>query len=179
MSKTNASVNFTAYTGNGHDRIEFQGKFNIPANQLQAQLSEFFFGLNCQSVANDEADRREAAKAERKRRAADKAQTGGVVSKNDLYDVTFVGMTDIGLGIRSKIDCIKELRTLTGCGLKEAKDCIEAATDRGYPQVIAVGVTEDTAAKIVSVFQAQGANLRVQANDGTRERSSFIGGWGG
>ena len=52
---------------------------------------------------------------------------------------------------------IKEIRTITGLGLKEAKDLVEAA-----PKAVKEGVTKDEAAKIRKVLEEQGATVEVK-----------------
>src|SRR4051812_288745 len=47
-----------------------------------------------------------------------------------------------------KINVIKEIRTITGLGLKEAKDLVE-----GAPKVVKEGVNKDEAAKIKKALE--------------------------
>src|ERR1700760_351928 len=56
-----------------------------------------------------------------------------------------------------KINVIKEVRTITGLGLKEAKDLVEAA-----PKTVKEGVNKDEAAKIRKVLEEQGATVEVK-----------------
>src|SRR6201747_392871 len=49
-----------------------------------------------------------------------------------------------------KINVIKEVRTITGLGLKEAKDLVEAA-----PKAVKEAVTKDEAAKIKKMLEEQ------------------------
>ena len=53
-----------------------------------------------------------------------------------------------------KINVIKEIRTITGLGLKEAKDLVE-----GAPKTIKEGITKDEAAKIKKVLEENGAKV--------------------
>ncbi len=53
-----------------------------------------------------------------------------------------------------KINVIKEIRTITGLGLKEAKDLVE-----GAPKTVKEGVTKDEAAKIKKVLEENGAKV--------------------
>lgn len=57
----------------------------------------------------------------------------------------------------SKIGVIKEVRALTGLGLKEAKDMVEAA-----PKAIKEGVDKDEAAKIKEALEKAGATVEVK-----------------
>jgi large subunit ribosomal protein L7/L12 len=56
-----------------------------------------------------------------------------------------------------KIEVIKEVRALTGLGLKEAKDLVESA-----PKPIKEGVTKDEAAAIKKKFEEAGAKVDVK-----------------
>ena len=56
-----------------------------------------------------------------------------------------------------KINVIKEIRTITGLGLKEAKDLVEAA-----PKAVKEGVNKDEAAKIKKILEDNGATVEVK-----------------
>ena len=56
-----------------------------------------------------------------------------------------------------KINVIKEIRTITGLGLKEAKDLVE-----GAPKTAKEGATKDEAAKIKKVLEEQGAAVEIK-----------------
>jgi len=56
-----------------------------------------------------------------------------------------------------KINVIKEIRTITGLGLKEAKDLVE-----GAPKTVKEGVNKEEAAKIKKVLEDQGATVEVK-----------------
>ncbi len=56
-----------------------------------------------------------------------------------------------------KINVIKEIRTITGLGLKEAKDLVE-----GAPKTIKEGITKDEAAKIKKVLEENGAKVELK-----------------
>lgn len=56
-----------------------------------------------------------------------------------------------------KINVIKEVRTITGLGLKEAKDLVE-----GAPKTVKEGVTKDEAAKLRKMLEDQGASVEVK-----------------
>jgi large subunit ribosomal protein L7/L12 len=53
-----------------------------------------------------------------------------------------------------KIEVIKEVRAVTGLGLKEAKDLVEAA-----PKPVKEGVTKEEAAKIKAALEKAGAKV--------------------
>jgi large subunit ribosomal protein L7/L12 len=56
-----------------------------------------------------------------------------------------------------KINVIKEVRAITGLGLKEAKDLVEAA-----PKPIKEGVSKDEAGKLKGQLEAAGATVEVK-----------------
>ncbi|MGE0527122.1 MAG: 50S ribosomal protein L7/L12 [Bdellovibrionales bacterium] len=60
-------------------------------------------------------------------------------------------------GGANKINVIKEVRALTGLGLKEAKDLVE-----GAPKPVKEGVTKDEAAKIKDTLTKAGAKVEVK-----------------
>lgn len=57
----------------------------------------------------------------------------------------------------SKISVIKEVRTLTGLGLKEAKDLVEAA-----PKAVKEAVDKEESAKIKEALEKAGATVEVK-----------------
>jgi len=56
-----------------------------------------------------------------------------------------------------KIQVIKEVRAVTGLGLKEAKDLVE-----GAPKPIKEGVSKDEAAKIKAQVEAAGGQVQIK-----------------
>ena len=56
-----------------------------------------------------------------------------------------------------KIEVIKEVRAITGLGLKEAKDLVE-----GAPKPVKEGVNKDEAAKIKKQLEEAGATVEVK-----------------
>ena len=56
-----------------------------------------------------------------------------------------------------KIEVIKEVRALTGLGLKEAKDLVEAA-----PKPVKEGVAKDEAEKIKATLEKVGAKVELK-----------------
>ena len=57
----------------------------------------------------------------------------------------------------SKIQVIKELRTITSLGLKEAKDLVD-----GAPKTVKEGATKDEAEKIKKQLEAAGAKIELK-----------------
>ena len=56
-----------------------------------------------------------------------------------------------------KINVIKEVRTITGLGLKEAKDLVE-----GAPKELKVGVSKDDAEAMKAQLEAAGATVELK-----------------
>jgi large subunit ribosomal protein L7/L12 len=56
-----------------------------------------------------------------------------------------------------KIEVIKEVRALTGLGLKEAKDLVE-----GAPKPVKEGVTKDEAEKVKATLEKVGAKVELK-----------------
>ena len=56
-----------------------------------------------------------------------------------------------------KINVIKEIRTITGLGLKEAKDLVE-----GAPKTVKEGVSKEEAAKIKKALEEAGAKVELK-----------------
>lgn len=67
------------------------------------------------------------------------------------FDVVLASMGD------QKINVIKEVRAITGLGLKEAKDLVEAA-----PKPVKEGVSKDEADKIKAQLEGAGATAEVK-----------------
>ena len=63
-------------------------------------------------------------------------------------------LTEIG---PNKIPVIKVVRELTGLGLKEAKDLVDA-----FPKPVKEGVTKDEAEKIKAALEEQGAKVEIK-----------------
>jgi len=57
----------------------------------------------------------------------------------------------------NKINVIKEVRAITGLGLKEAKDLVEAA-----PKAVKEGISKDDAEKFKKQLEAAGATVELQ-----------------
>ena len=79
------------------------------------------------------------------------AAAGPAAEEKTEFDVILTG--DGG----KKINVIKEVRAITGLGLKEAKDLVEAA-----PKAVKEGVSKDEAAKIKAQIEAAGAKVDVK-----------------
>ena len=79
------------------------------------------------------------------------AAAGPAAEEKTEFDVILTG--DGG----KKINVIKEVRAITGLGLKEAKDLVEAGG-----KAVKEGVTKDEAAKLRKQLEDQGATVEVK-----------------
>jgi len=85
--------------------------------------------------------------------AAGPAGAGGGAPAEEKTEFTVV----LAAAGDKKIEVIKEVRALTGLGLKEAKDLVE-----GAPKPVKEGVTKDEAAAIKKKFEEVGAKVEVK-----------------
>lgn len=85
--------------------------------------------------------------------AAAPAAGGGeaAVEEKDSFTVVLAAAGD------KKINVIKEVRTITGLGLKEAKDLVE-----GAPKDVKEGASKDEAAEIKEKLEAAGATVELK-----------------
>ena len=73
---------------------------------------------------------------------------GGAAEEKSDFDVV---LTSVGA---SKISVIKEVRAITGLGLKEAKDLVESA-----PKAVKEGVSKDEAEQMKAKLEEAGASV--------------------
>ncbi len=83
--------------------------------------------------------------------AAGPAAAAGPVEEKTEFTVV---LADSGA---NKINVIKEVRTLTGLGLKEAKDLVE-----GAPKTVKEGVNKEEAEKMKKALEAAGAKVQLK-----------------
>jgi large subunit ribosomal protein L7/L12 len=83
--------------------------------------------------------------------AAGGGDAGGAASEQDAFDVILEDGGD------KKIQVIKEVRTLTNLGLKEAKDLVE-----GAPKPVLEKVKKDVADKAKEVLEAAGGKVSIK-----------------
>jgi large subunit ribosomal protein L7/L12 len=81
------------------------------------------------------------------------AAAGGAAAAEEKTSFTVI-LTSAG---DKKINVIKEIRTVTSLGLKEAKDLVE-----GAPKTIKEDVNKEEAEKIKKVLEAQGAKVEIK-----------------
>ena len=82
------------------------------------------------------------------------APGGGAAAPVEEQTEFNVVLTAVG---EKKIEVIKEVRALTGLGLKEAKDLVE-----GAPKTVKEGVTKDEAEKIKATLEKVGAKVELK-----------------
>jgi large subunit ribosomal protein L7/L12 len=83
--------------------------------------------------------------------AAGGAATAAAAEEKTEFNVILLSAGD------KKIQVIKEVRAITGLGLKEAKDLVE-----GAPKPVKEGVSKDEAAKIKEQIEAAGGQVDVK-----------------
>ena len=83
--------------------------------------------------------------------AAVPGEPAEVVAEKDEFDVFLAAIGD------KKINVIKEVRAMTGLGLKEAKDLVEAA-----PKAIKEGVGKDEAEQLKKKLEEVGATVELK-----------------
>ena len=83
--------------------------------------------------------------------AAAAAAPAAAVEEQTEFDVILTAAGD------KKINVIKEVRAITGLGLKEAKDLVEAA-----PKEVKAGVSKSEAADIKTKLESAGATVELK-----------------
>ncbi len=79
------------------------------------------------------------------------AATAAPVEEQTEFTVVLAAVGD------KKIEVIKEVRAITGLGLKEAKDLVE-----GAPKPVKEGASKDDAAKIKAALEKVGAKVELK-----------------
>ena len=83
--------------------------------------------------------------------AAPGVEGGGAAAEKDSFNVELTSFGD------KKINVIKEVRAITGLGLKEAKDLVE-----GAPNTIKEDLSKDEAEKIKTKLEEAGATVELK-----------------
>ncbi|MBQ9804799.1 MAG: 50S ribosomal protein L7/L12 [Lentisphaeria bacterium] len=84
--------------------------------------------------------------------AAPAAAAAAPAEEKTEFDVILAGFDD-----SKKIAVIKEIRGITGLGLKEAKDLVE-----GAPKTIKEAIAKDEAEKIKATLEGAGAKVEIK-----------------
>ena len=79
------------------------------------------------------------------------AAAGGAAEEKTEFDVILAGFGD------KKVGVIKEVRAITGLGLKDAKDLVE-----GAPKAIKEGVDKEEAEKVKAQLEGVGATVEIK-----------------
>jgi|SRR5262245_16610620 len=85
--------------------------------------------------------------------AAPGAAAGGAAAAEEKTEFTVV----LAAAGEKKIEVIKEVRALTGLGLKEAKDLVE-----GAPKPVKEGVNKEEAEKVKATLEKVGAKVELK-----------------
>ncbi len=83
--------------------------------------------------------------------AAPAAAAGGAAEEKDEFDVVLASFGS------NKIQVIKEVRAITGLGLKEAKDLVE-----GAPAPVKEGISKNEAEEIKKKLEEAGASIELK-----------------
>jgi large subunit ribosomal protein L7/L12 len=83
--------------------------------------------------------------------AAGPADGGAAAAEQTEFDVILAAAGE------KKINVIKEVRAITGLGLKEAKDLVE-----GAPKAVKEGVSKDEAAELKKKLEEAGATVELK-----------------
>ena len=83
--------------------------------------------------------------------AAGAAPAADAAEEKDSFDVVLAASGD------QKINVIKEVRAITGLGLKEAKDMVE-----GAPKTLKEGVKKEEAEEMKTKLEAAGAKVELK-----------------
>ena len=78
-------------------------------------------------------------------------ETVAAEEEKDMFDVVLTGFGE------KKINVIKEVRAITGLGLKEAKDLVE-----GVPNAVKEGINKDEAGEIQKKLEEAGATVEIK-----------------
>ena len=81
---------------------------------------------------------------------------GAAVAEEEAEEKTEFDVILAAIGDK-KINVIKEVRAITGLGLKEAKDLVE-----GAPKAVKEGVSKEEAAKLKEQLEGAGATVEVK-----------------
>lgn len=85
--------------------------------------------------------------------AAPAAGGGGAAAAEEKTEFTVV----LANGGANKINVIKEIRAITGLGLKDSKDMVE-----GAPKTVKEGVSKEDAAEMKKKLEAAGATVEIK-----------------
>ena len=129
------------------DEIKLEGKMEEIVKAIESmsvlELSQLVKGL----------EQRLGVSASAPMAMAAAAPAGAVEAAAEKTEFTVVLASAGG----NKIGVIKEIRSITGLGLKESKDLVE-----GAPKTVKEGVSKDEAAKLKEVLEKAGATVEIK-----------------
>lgn len=121
----------------------------------KAEVIEYLSGLSVIEVSElvSELEEKWGVSAAASAVAVAAPESGGAAAAEEKSEFDVV----LSAAGNSKIAVIKEVRTLTGLGLKEAKDLVESA-----PKPLKTGVPKEEADKIKEVLTKVGATVELK-----------------
>jgi large subunit ribosomal protein L7/L12 len=120
----------------------------------QDQVVEYLSGLPVTEIAKLISTLEEKWGVKASSGVAMAAAPGAAAAPTEEKTEFTVVLTDAGA---NKINVIKEVRTITGLGLKEAKDLVEAA-----PKNVKEGVSKEDSEKFKKALEAAGAKVSIK-----------------
>jgi len=146
------------------DEIKAEGvqeQTNAPEVKLEGKMKEFVEWVETISVL----ELSQLVKALEKRfgvtASAPMMATSGMAAGGAAAGAVQEAKTEFAVVLTNagaqKIQVIKEIRTITGLGLKESKDLVE-----GAPKTVKEGVSKEDAAKIKEKLEAVGAKVEIK-----------------
>eukprot|EP00547_Thalassionema_nitzschioides_P015100 CAMPEP_0194243942 /NCGR_PEP_ID=MMETSP0158-20130606/9780_1 /TAXON_ID=33649 /ORGANISM="Thalassionema nitzschioides, Strain L26-B" /LENGTH=107 /DNA_ID=CAMNT_0038979269 /DNA_START=192 /DNA_END=513 /DNA_ORIENTATION=- len=89
-------------------------------------------------------------------RDAPSASAGGAAPAEEVVEKTTVDLKLVGFDAKSKIKVIKEVRSIAGLGLKEAKEMVESA-----PSLVKKDLKPEEADELKAKLEELGATVEV------------------
>jgi len=126
------------------------------ANITKDQVIEFIANMSVLEMSEmvKEMEEKFGVSATAATMAAPVASTGDSAAPTEEKSEFNVILTSIG---EKKINVIKEVRGITGLGLKEAKDAVESA-----PKAIKEGVSKEEAEEVKKKLEEAGATVEIK-----------------
>ena len=126
------------------------------ANITKDQVIEFIANMSVLEMSEmvKEMEEKFGVSAATATMAAPAATSGDTAAPSEEKSEFNVILTSIG---DKKINVIKEVRSITGLGLKEAKDAVESA-----PKAIKEGVSKEEAEELKKKLEEAGASVEIK-----------------
>lgn len=139
------------------EQVESKGGKSVSVSEKLQRILEAIEGLTVIELANlvKALEEKFGVSAQAAVAIAAPGMAGGgaapAAEEKDSFQVVLANAGD------KKIQVIKEIRTITNLGLKEAKDLVE-----GAPKVVKDNATKEEAEKMKSVLEAAGAKVEIK-----------------